>query len=75
MRFLRDLWLLVRSYPLAVKIVKELNDEAYAGVVKTQIAYQRVRTALVREARYVDSTITGSIVYIALSLAAYRHAK
>jgi hypothetical protein len=75
MQLLRDLWLLVKSYPLAVRIVRELNTTEYAGVVKTQIAYQQVRTALVKEARYVDSKITGSVVYIALSLAAYRHAK
>ena len=75
MNLLRDLWLLVKSYPLAKRIVRELNATEYAGVVKTQIAYQKVRTALVKEARYDDKAITGSVVYIALSLAAYRHAK
>ena len=75
MNLLRDLWLLIRSYPISCRIVRELNDGDYPGVVKTQICYQKVRTALVKEAKYVDSKITGSIVYIALSLAAYRHAK
>ena len=75
MKLLRDLWLLVRSYPISCKIVRELNGSDYPGVVKTQIAYQKVRTALVKDATYVDSKITGSVVYIALSLAAYRHAK
>ena len=75
MNFLRDLWLLIRSYPISCRIVRKLNDSDYPGVVKTQICYQQVRTALVKEAKYADDTITGSIVYIALSLAAYRHAK
>ena len=74
MKTFRDLWLLVRSYPIAKRIVRELNDSDYAGVVRTQICYQKVRTALVKEAKYADDKITGSVVYIALSLAAYRHA-
>jgi hypothetical protein len=75
MQLLCDLWLLIRSYPISCRIVKELNGEAYIGVVKTQIAYQKIRTALVKEARFDDKQITGSVVYIALSLAAYRHAR
>ena len=75
MQTLRDLWLLVKCYPVARRIVKQLNDEAYHGVVKTQIAYQKVRTALVREKGWIDTKITGSICYIAVSIAAYRHAK
>jgi hypothetical protein len=75
MKLLCDLWLLLRSYPISCQIVRELNGSDYPGVVKTQIAYQKVRTALVKDAKYVDSKITGSVVYIALSLAAYRHAK
>jgi hypothetical protein len=75
MQLLRDLWLLVKSYPISCRIVRELNDGDYAGCVKNAIAYQKVRTALVKDAKYVDSKITGSVVYIALSLAAYRHAK
>jgi hypothetical protein len=75
MQLLKDIWLLIRAYPISCRIVKALNGEAYAGVVKTQIGYQKVRTALVKEAKFDDSAITGSVVYIALSLAAYRHAK
>jgi hypothetical protein len=74
MKLLKDLWLLIRCYPIAKRIVKELNDEAYQGVVKTQIAYQKVRTALVREKGWIDTKITGSITYIAVSIAAYFHA-
>jgi hypothetical protein len=74
MKLLRDLWLLVRCYPIAKGIVKSLNDETYHGVVKTQIAYQKVRTALVREKGWIDTKITGSITYIAVSIAAYFHA-
>jgi hypothetical protein len=55
--------------------VRELNSDEYAGCVKNAIAYQQVRTALVREAKYADEKITGSIIYISLSLAAYRHAR
>ena len=75
MKTLRDIWLLIRAYPIAKRMVRELNDSDYAGVVRTQICYQKVRTALVREAKYDDSKITGSIIYIALSLAAYKHAR
>jgi hypothetical protein len=75
MKLLRDLWLLVKCYPVARRIVKELNEESYAGVVKTQIAYQKLRTALVREKGCIDTELTGSICYIAVSIAAYRHAK
>jgi hypothetical protein len=75
MQLLKDLWILIRAYPISCRIVKALNGEAYSGVVKTQICYQKVRTALVKEAKFDDSKITGSVVYIALSLAAYRHAK
>ena len=75
MQLLRDLWLLVRSYPIACRIVKALNSAEYTGVVKTQIGYQQTRTALVRDAKYDDKKITGSVVYIALSLAAYNHSK
>jgi hypothetical protein len=75
MQLLKDLWLLLRSYPISCRIVKALNHGEYAGCVKNAIAYQKVRTALVKEAKYLDTQITGSVVYIALSLAAYRHAK
>lgn len=75
MQLLKDLWLLLRSYPISCRVVRELNGSDYPGVVKTQICYQKVRTALVKETRCDDSKITGSVVYIALSLAAYRHAK
>ena len=75
MKTLRDLWLLVKAYPIAKRMVRELNDSDYAGVVRTQICYQKVRTALAKEAKFEDKKITGSVVYIALSLAAYRHAK
>jgi hypothetical protein len=74
MQLLKDFWLLVKSYPISCRIVRELNSADYPGVVKTQIAYQKARTALVKDAKYVDAKITGSVVYIALSLAAYRHA-
>lgn len=74
MQFLRDLWLLIRSYPISCRIVRELNASEYAGVVRTQICYQKVRTQLIKDAKYDDSKITGSVVYISLSLAAYRHA-
>jgi hypothetical protein len=74
MNLLHDLWLLVRSYPIAKRIVRGLNSDEYPGCVKAAIAYQKVRTALVAEAKYTEKEITGSVVYIAISLAAYKHA-
>jgi len=75
MKLLRDLWLLVKSYPLAVRIVKELNDIEHAGVVKFQIGFQKMKTALVKEKSYVHDEITGSVVYLSLAIAAWRHSK
>lgn len=74
MQLIRDLWLLVKAYPIAKRMVRGLNGDDYPGCVKAAIAYQKVRTALVADLHYTEAEITGSVVYIALSLAAYRHA-
>lgn len=68
MKLLRDLWLLFKCYPVAKGSVTRKRDAKYPGVVLTQIAYNEVRTELVRNG-WRDDGITGAIVYIAVSLA------
>jgi len=75
MQLLRDLWLLVKSYPISCKIVRELNDLEHAGCVKFAIAYQKMKTALVREKGVALDKINGSVVNLSLSIAAWRHSK
>jgi hypothetical protein len=64
-----------KSLSLAKRYVKEMNDEAHPGVVKLQIAYQRTRLALIKEFRFADEEINGSIVYLALAWQALHHSK
>jgi hypothetical protein len=74
MQLLKDLWLLVRCYPLAKRQVLAVSAEAkssgieYTGPTRTQIAYNKVRTQLVKKG-WKDDNITGAIIYIAVSLA------
>lgn len=68
MKLLRDLWLLIRAYPSAKRAVTLKRETVYPGVVLTQIAYQEIRTALIKKG-WKDDQITGAIIYIALSLA------
>jgi hypothetical protein len=68
MQLLRDLWLLVKCYPVARRRVLKLSEDKYPGVVRTQIAYNEVRTELIKKG-YKDDSITGAIIYIAVSLA------
>ena len=75
MQLFHDLWLLIKAYPLAKRIVRELNDLEHAGCVKFQIGFQKLHTALVREKGYANDKITGSIVYLSLAIAAWRHSK
>lgn len=67
-KLLRDLWLLVKCYPVAKGSVTKKRDAKYPGVVLTQISYNEVRTELVRKG-WRDDDITGAIVYIGISLA------
>jgi hypothetical protein len=68
MKLLRDLWLLVKCYPVARRRVLKLSKEKYPGVVLTQIGYNEVRTELVKKG-IPDDNITGAVIYIAVSLA------
>ena len=68
MKLLRDLWLLVKCCPVARRRVLKLSKEKYPGVVLTQIAYNEVRTELLKKG-YKDDNITGAVIYIAVSLA------
>jgi hypothetical protein len=68
MKLLRDLWLLIRCYPIAKGKVLNLSGDNYPGVVRTQIAYNETRTALVKKG-WADDNLTGAIIYISVSLA------
>jgi len=68
MKILKDLWLLIRCYPVAKQSVTKARDVKYPGVVLTQIAYNETRTALIKKG-WKDDGITGAIVYIAISVA------
>lgn len=68
MKLFRDLWLLVRCYPVAKARVRSLAVDRYPGVVRTQIAYNETRTELIRRG-WKDDNITGAVIYIAVSVA------
>jgi hypothetical protein len=75
MKLLNDLWLFIKSYPIAVRVVQELNEIEHAGVVKFQIGYQKIHTTLIREQGFAHEEIVGSLVYLSLALAAWKHAQ
>jgi hypothetical protein len=72
MKLLRDLWLLIRCYPVAKGFVLSKRHVIYPGAVLTQIAYNETRTELIRKG-WKDDAITGAIVYIAISVAYLLH--
>jgi hypothetical protein len=63
-----DIWLFFHAYPKAKRIVIALHDEVNAGVVKCQIAYQQLETALLHKG---FTRMEGSVLYITVSLAYY----
>ena len=69
MQLLRDLWLVVKVYPLAKACVLSHSDSQYIGSVRMQIAYNEVRTAIVKSGIRSEKDITGAVVYLAISLA------
>jgi len=69
MQLLKDLWLLIKVYPLAKASVLSHSDSQYIGSVRMQIAYNEVRTAIVKLGIRTDDNITGAVVYLAISLA------
>ncbi len=68
MKLFRDLWLLIKCYPVAKGSVTKKRDAKYPGVVLTQISYNEVRTALLKKG-WQDDGITGAVIYIAISAA------
>jgi len=69
MQLLKDLWLLIKAYPLAKACVLSHSDSQYIGSVRMQIAYNEVRTSIVKSGIRADDDITGAVVYLAISLA------
>jgi len=69
MQLLKDLWLLIKAYPLAKACVLSHSDSQYIGSVRMQIAYNEVRTAIVKSGIRSEKDITGAVVYLAISLA------
>lgn len=69
MKLLRDLWLLIKVYPIAKDRVLAHSDSQYIGSVRMQIAYNEVRTSIVKLGIRADENITGAVVYLAISLA------
>jgi hypothetical protein len=74
MQLFRDLWLLLRCYPaaraqvLAVAAEVKATGIEYTGPTRTQICYNKTRTALVKKG-WKDDGITGAVIYIAVSIA------
>jgi hypothetical protein len=66
--FISNLKLLWKYYPIAKSRVLYHQESKYTGTVRMQIAYNEVRTELVRRGIKEDD-ITGAVVYLAISLA------
>jgi hypothetical protein len=69
MQLLRELWLLIKCYPIAKGRVLVDRPEKYPGAVCHMIAYNETRTELVKRGIREDSQITGAVVMIAVGLA------
>jgi len=67
-----DIVLFFKAYPIAKRIVMELHDETYLGIVKCQIAYQKVHTVLLKKGM---NAIEGSVIYLAIGWAYYHNRK
>ena len=69
MKLLRDLWLLVKSYPVAKKQVALLHEaKQYPGVVRTNMAVNNTRTAL-QEAGFSSDKVSPAVIFVAVGLA------
>jgi len=69
MKLLRDLWLLIRCYPIARTRVLADRPLKYPGTVRHMIAYNETRTELVNRGLREEDQITGAVVMIAVGLA------
>lgn len=69
MKILKDIWFIIKVYPLAkARVLAHINSQ-YIGSVKTQIAYNEVRTAIVKSGLRANDEITGAVIYLTISLA------
>jgi len=66
---LSNIWFLIRCYPIAKARVLSHADNQYIGPVRMQIAYNEIRTAIVKSGIRKEKEITGAVVYLAISLA------
>ena len=69
MKLVKDLWLLIRCYPIAKGRVLADRPEKYPGTVCHMIAYNETRTELVRQGLREDAKITGAVVMVAVGIA------
>jgi hypothetical protein len=69
MKILKNIWFVVKIYPLAKAQVLAHSNSQYIGSVRTQIAYNVVRTAIVKSGLRADDEITGAVIYLTISLA------
>lgn len=69
MKLLRNLWLLVRCYPIARSRVMADRPEKYPGTVCHMIAYNETRTELVNRGIVKEANITGAVVMVAVGIA------
>lgn len=69
MQLLRDIWLLVRCYPIARGRVLADRPMKYPGTVRHMISYNETRTELVRRGIRTEEEITGAVVMIAVGIA------
>jgi hypothetical protein len=68
MKLLKDVWLLIKIYPIARGRVVAHSESKYIGTVRMQICYNEVRTSIIKNG-VKDTDITGAVVYLAISLA------
>ena len=71
----QNIVLFVKTYPFAKKVVIELKHLEDPGVLKTQIACNRLNAILIRDAKIAKEDISQAISYIAISLAYLIHIK
>lgn len=69
MKLIRDLWLLIRCYPIARGRVWAMRESRYPGTVLHMIAYNETRTELVNRGIVSEEKLTGAVVMVAVGLA------
>ena len=69
MKIISDIFLLIKSYPIARSRVMADRPEKYPGTVCHMIAYNETRTELVNRGIVKEADITGAIVMVAVGIA------